>query len=113
MQLEWSAEMEKALAGAGSAPARVQIPGSDCLHVLLPRADFDWVRETVTEMPDAPLVLNPAQQFFAVVPLRDYERFMPFFEEDPVSREEQLAALRAAGLRAGWNDPVWEESLAK
>jgi hypothetical protein len=31
------------------------------------------------------------------------------FEEDPISADEQKAALRAAGLRAGWNDPVWDD----
>ncbi len=109
MQHEWSIVIEKALASAGPAPARIHLPGSNGLQVLLPLADYEWVRQTVTGIPDAPLVFDQGQHPYALLPFADYERVKPFFEEDPLTREEQLAALRAAGLRAGWNDPEWDE----
>jgi hypothetical protein len=109
MEIGWSDEIASAVASAGSLPARVRIPELKGVQVLLPLADYQWIRETVQGIADAPLILDPSQQSYAVLPLNEYERVKAFFEEDPVTREEQLQALRAAGLRAGWNDPEWNE----
>jgi hypothetical protein len=109
MEISWSAEFASAVASAGPTPARIRIPGIEDLQVLLPLADYNWIRETVQGIPDVPLVLDPRRHSYALIPLSEYERFKAFFEEDPMTREEQLAALRAAGLRAGWDDPEWDE----
>ncbi len=109
MQIAWSDEIANAIADAGSVPARARITGLDGVQVLLPLADYHWIRETVQRIPDVPVVLGPQQQSYAMLPLDEYERVKAFFEEDPITREEQLAALRAAGLRARWNNPEWDE----
>ena len=108
MNVLWAAEMEEAVARAGDAPARVQVRGDS--YVLLPADDYDWVRGMVRCVPDVPLVVDPVRNNeYALLPLTDYERIKPLFEEDPITLEERKAALRAAGLRAGWNDPVWDD----
>jgi hypothetical protein len=109
MEIRWSTEIANALAGASSVPPRVHISELEGVQVLLPLADYQWIRATVHGVPSAPLVVDPEQQSYALLPLGEYERVKSFFEEDPITREEQLAALRAAGLRAGWNDPEWDE----
>ena len=104
MNVGWVKEMEEAIARAGDAPARVQLRGG--VFVLLPADDYAWVRETVRGVPDVPLILDPARNNeYALLPLPDYERIKPLFEEDPITPEEQRQRLREAGLRAGWGDP--------
>ena len=108
MSVAWAVEFEEALTKTGDAPARVQLGGG--LFVLLPAEDYTWVRGMVRGVPEVPRVVDPVRnKEYAVLPLTDYERIMPLFEEDPITIEEQKAALRAAGLRAGWNDPVWDD----
>ena len=45
---------------------------------------------------------------YALVLERRYDRFKPFFEEDPITPQEREWALRETGRRAGWDDPVWD-----
>jgi hypothetical protein len=102
--------MARAVEAAGERPARVEQPGTAGPLVLLPVDDYDWVRGLVTGVPDAPRVTDPSsRREYALLPLAAYGRIQPLFEEDPPTLEEQKAALRDAGLRAGWNDPVWDD----
>jgi len=112
MNISWTAEMEEGVARAGDAPARIQLRGD--AFVLLPADDYAWVRGMVRDVPEVQRVVDPNRGLeHAVVPLKDYERIKPLFEEDPLTIEEQRAALRAAGLRAGWNDPAWDDLEAE
>jgi hypothetical protein len=104
----WTNEMRRALEQAGDVPARVEVDGS--VHVLLPQGDYAHVREGVPGLPELGAVADPAsRQLYVLVPVAVYERIQPLFEEVPLSAEERQAALRFAGLRAGWNDPIWDD----
>ncbi len=102
--LELTAEQQQALEAANDAPARVRVSGA--VHVLLPARDYDYLRGLLEELPDVSRPVHPRTgETFALVPETVYERFKAFFEEDPLSREEQRQHLREAGRRAGWDDP--------
>lgn len=45
---------------------------------------------------------------YVLLPADVYDRLKALFQEDPVTREEQLYFLREAGKRAGWNDPAMD-----
>ncbi len=76
------------------------------VEVLLLAEDFDWVRATLGDEPDAPRRIDPRTgRSYAVLPEERYERFKAFFEEEPLTPAEKLALLREAGRRAGWNNP--------
>jgi hypothetical protein len=98
----------RALDDSPDVPARVTDPVSRRVAVLLKADDFDWVRRLLADEPDAPRLTDPRTgATYALLPEDRYERFKAFFEEDPLSPAERAALLRAAGLRAGWNDPAW------
>ena len=62
------------------------------------------------DKPDVPRLTDPrTSQDYALLPERRYERFKSFFEEDPITIEEQKIMLREFGKRAGWDDPEWDE----
>jgi hypothetical protein len=110
MTNQWTAEMEAATREAVDAPARVEMPGGRGTVVLLLAEDYASVRERVPGMPETDSVLRPdTGRVYSLVPLAKYSRIQALFEHVPVTLEEQQAALRAAGLRAGWNDPVWDD----
>jgi hypothetical protein len=55
---------------------------------------------------DAPRVIDPETQTRYVLVKEDvYERLEALLVPERLSLAEQQAALRAAGLRAGWDDP--------
>lgn len=63
------------------------------------------LREAATQ-PTPPRLLDEQTNTEYVLLRADlYERIKPLFEEDPLTREEQLYFLREAGKRAGWDDP--------
>jgi hypothetical protein len=108
MNIVWTGEMSRVVAQANSAPARVEVDGAP--YVLLPADEEAWARHLVPDLPGADPVCDPrtgAQ--YVLYPALTYERIKPLFEEDPVSTQERKAALRTAGLRAGWNGPVWDD----
>jgi hypothetical protein len=111
MTTQWTAEMEAATREAVDAPACVEMAGGRGTAALLPAEEFALVRERVPGVPEAAaIVLRPSTgQMYALVPLSEYSRIKPLFEEDPITKEEQQWALRQAGLRAGWNDPEWDD----
>jgi hypothetical protein len=75
------------------------------VEVLLPVADFDWIRGLLGDEPDAPRLFDPRTSVtYALLPEERYERFKAFIEEDPLTVAERLALLREAGKRAGWKD---------
>lgn len=97
---------ENAIAASPHVPARVTDSTSAQVQVLLPAADFDWIRDLLGDEPDAPRLRSRHTQLcYAVVPLERYERFKAFFEDDPLAPNEQRALLRDFGKRAGWDDP--------
>jgi hypothetical protein len=105
-----SPEQQSAVDASPEAPARVPDPSSGVACVLLKSDDFDWIRNLLKDEPDAPRLTDPrTQQGYALLLERRYERFKAFFEEDPITLDEQKVMLRAAGLRAGWNDPIWDD----
>lgn len=105
-----SEQQETALAASPNVPARVADPVTAEVHVLLPADDFDWVRDLLGDEPDARrLHSSQTQRDYALVPLDRYERFKAFFEDDPVSHDEQRALLRDFGRRAGWDDPAMDD----
>lgn len=108
MSILWTAEMSRAVTEAGAAPAHVEVGGE--AYVLLAAADADWVRGLVPGLPEAQIISDPRTQArYELYPAGAYERINPLFEGDTISAGERKAALRAAGLRAGWNDPVWDD----
>jgi hypothetical protein len=108
MSVVWTEVMRQALDRAGDVPARVEIEGE--VHVLLPQDEYTRTRECVPGLPEVPAVSEPVtRRLFALVPLAVYDRIQPLFEEDPISPQERRSALRLAGLRAGWNDPIWDD----
>lgn len=111
-----SDEQENALAASPQVPARVTDPATDQAQVLLPAADFDWIRDLFGDEADAPRLRSRQTQLcYAVVPLERYERFKAFFEDDPLTHDEQRALLRDFGKRAGWDDPemdVYDRKLS-
>jgi hypothetical protein len=110
MNLLSSAQQQSLDAAPEDVPARVTDSESNSVFVLLPSDDFDWMRNLLGDEPDVPRATDPrTQREYAVIPERRYNRFMPFFEEDPPSLEEKLGRLHAFALRAGWNDPIWDE----
>jgi hypothetical protein len=106
-----SPEQQRALdAAPEDVPARVTDAVTGQVAVLLKADDFAWIRGIVPDEPDAPRLTDPrTQQDYALVPEQRYERYKAFFEEDPITLEEQKAMLRAFGKRAGWDDPEWDE----
>jgi hypothetical protein len=102
-------EQLKALDKSSDAPPRVIDPATAKTIVLLKSEDFDWLRGILDDEPDAVRLTDPRnQQKYALVPLERYERFKAFFEEDPITIDEQRQLLSAAGERAGWHDPAFD-----
>ncbi len=100
-------QQQQALDQARDAPTRAPEAGE--VVVLLPSADFDWVRQTLGDEPEAVRALDPRSgAAFALVPEARYERFKAFFEEGPLTPAEREFLLREAGRRAGWDGPGWE-----
>jgi hypothetical protein len=55
---------------------------------------------------DVPRVIDPETRIkYVLVKEEVYERLEVLLEPDRLTFSEQQAALHAAGLRAGWNDP--------
>ena len=55
---------------------------------------------------DAPRVIDPLTRTTYVLVKEDvYERLQALLVPDRLTSSEQQAALHAAGLRAGWDDP--------
>jgi hypothetical protein len=107
---EFTPAMRHALDSSSQWPARLIDPDTRGAQVLLPSADFDWVRDLLGDEPDAPRVADPQTgASFALLSEQRYERFKSFFEEDPLSPAEKRALLREAGNRAGWNDSAFDE----
>jgi hypothetical protein len=111
MSNELTPEERQALDAAGGSPARVGAGGA--VQVLLPWDDFEWLRANVPGVPDvSPRIDARTGRSYALLPLADYERVKPLFEEDPITPQERRRQLRAFGRRAGWDDPemdVYEE----
>jgi hypothetical protein len=104
MSNELTPEERQALDAAGDVPARVV--AADAVHMLLSWEDYEWLRTNVPGVPDALPRIDPrTQRSYARVPLTDYERVKPLFEEDPTTPEERRHQLREFGRRAGWDDP--------
>jgi hypothetical protein len=105
-----STEQQKSLdAASEDVPARIVDPESKAVLVLLPSDDFDWIRNLLGDESDAPRAADPrTKREYAMIPEVRYNRFMPFFEEDPISPQEREWALREFGRRAGWDDPEWD-----
>jgi hypothetical protein len=102
--------MCQAIDSSPSQPAHFSDPGTGWHFVLLAAADFEWIRQVLGDEDEATRVRDPrTNQSYAVIPIDRYERFKAFFEEDPLSAAERTALLRAAGKRAGWDDPEFDE----
>jgi hypothetical protein len=107
---EFTEAMRHALDASDQWPARLIDLDTRGAQVLLPSADFDWVRELLGDEPDAPRVADPyTGASFVLLPELRYERFKSFFEEDPFSPAEKRALLREAGNRAGWSDSAFDQ----
>ena len=67
-------------------------------------------RQAIALAGDTPARVVDPETNTAYVLLRAdlYERYKALFEEDPMTREEQLYFLREAGKRAGWDDPAMD-----
>ncbi|MFQ5733490.1 MAG: hypothetical protein ACE5KM_16250 [Planctomycetaceae bacterium] len=67
----------------------------------------DEQRSAVQQHGDRPVeVVDPGtQKRYVLIAREQYERLMPLFEEEPLSRQEQRDVLQRAGRRAGWDDP--------
>jgi hypothetical protein len=65
------------------------------------------LQRSLDESPDIPVRLVDERTNAEYVLLRAevYQRVRALFEEVPVTVSEQAALLRAAGTRAGWDDP--------
>jgi hypothetical protein len=65
------------------------------------------LRQALDEHPDAPvrLVDERTNTEYVLLNAAVYERVRALFEEVPLTVPEQVALLRAAGDRAGWDDP--------
>ena len=58
---------------------------------------------------DVPRLLDPqTKKIYVLVSEEAYERMQALLAPERLSRSEQQALLRAAGLRAGWDDPEME-----
>lgn len=58
---------------------------------------------------DVPRVVDPlTRRVFILVSEEAYERMQALLAPDRLSQAEQQTLLRAAGLRAGWDDPVMD-----
>jgi len=105
---ELTEEQLQALDMAVAVPPRVKDSATSKMAVLLKSADFEWIRGVLGDEADAIRLTDPrTQQAYALIPCERYERFKAFFEEDPFTLEEKKRVLRAAGLRAGWDDPAF------
>jgi hypothetical protein len=105
---ELTEPQRQALDAAIDVPARTADPLTGAVEVLLSVEDFDWIRALLGDEPDAPRAQDPrTSQEFVLLPETRYERFKAFFEEDPLTSQEQAFLLREAGRRAGWDDPIW------
>ena len=101
---------KRALDRSPDVPARVVDPATQRVEVLLRADDFEWVRNLLKDEPDAPRRSDPRTGVaYAVLPVERYERFKAFFEDDPLTLEEQKALLYEFGKRAGWDDPEWDD----
>ena len=65
------------------------------------------LRKAIQEAGDLPVQILDVETNRRYVLLRAdvYERLHLLLEQGPLSREEQLRLLQAAGERAGWDDP--------
>lgn len=110
---ELTKEQQQALDHSPHIPARVTNPVNRTQEVLLRADDFEWIRELLSDKPDAPRQIDARTGVvYAVLPEERYERFKAFFEEDPLTASEKMALLREAGRRGGWHDPVWRSPEA-
>jgi hypothetical protein len=58
---------------------------------------------------DVPRIIDPqTKKIYVLVSEEAYERMQALLAPERLSRSEQQALLRAAGLRAGWDDPEME-----
>jgi hypothetical protein len=58
---------------------------------------------------ELPRVIDPqTKKTYVLVSEEAYERMQAMLAPERLPREEQQALLRAAGLRAGWDDPEME-----
>jgi hypothetical protein len=58
---------------------------------------------------DLPRVIDPqTKKTYVLVSEEAYERIQALLTPERIPRNEQQALLRAAGLRAGWDDPEME-----
>lgn len=58
---------------------------------------------------DLPRVIDPqTRKIYVLVSEEAYERMQALLAPERLPRTEQQALLRAAGLRAGWDDPEME-----
>ena len=58
---------------------------------------------------DLPRVIDPqTRKIYVLVSEEAYERMQALLASERLTRTEQQALLRAAGLRAGWDDPEME-----
>jgi hypothetical protein len=65
------------------------------------------LQKALDERADAPvrLVDERTSKEYVLVSAEVYDRVRALFEEVPLTIPEQAALLRAAGERAGWDDP--------
>jgi hypothetical protein len=104
-----SEQQQQAVDGSRHSPARVPNPITLRIDVLLRAEDFEWIRQMLSDEPEAPRGVDPRSGIvYAILPEERYERFKGFFEEDPLTAAEKRALLREAGLRAGWNELAWD-----
>jgi hypothetical protein len=107
---QFTEAMRRAIDASPMQPARCTDPTTGQQMVLLASADFDWIRRTLGDEPDAVRIRDPRTQHeYAMLMPERYERFKAFFEEDPLSPAEKGELLRAAGRRAGWDDRAFDE----
>lgn len=66
--------------------------------------------EAIAEQGDTPVrVVHPTtNKVYFLVSEESYDHLKPLFEDDPLSRGEQLKLIEQAGKRAGWDAPVMD-----
>ena len=102
-------EQQAALDSQSDVPPRVHDPDTQQVLVLLRSQDFDWIRDHIPTVPEAIRATDArTNASYALVPEAEYERFKAFFEDDPITPQEQQAMLAALGKSIGWDDPAMD-----